>query len=178
MPHPTHMSTIGALEVERGAGFVEVRRPREQSMLATFAVAATAVTVGGFVAIVLPTLPISRGDNAILIGVGLAAIAVVGGLAFLRGPTATLRLDAVGIAIEQGTPLAMRRDAIAWADLAGAEVEAVDERRVKRGVQLRLARRSGGKAIDALPGVGVAELTEVRRMVYEAWRALRADAPR
>ena len=164
------------MEVEQGPDFIEVRQVRENSPVGLFVLAATTVAFGLVIALVLPAMRVSSTANGAWITGGLIALAAIGGAVYARTRTATLRLDAAGIAIEQGTPIDLTRAAVGWDDLASVEVEAVDEASAKRGVVLRLSRKDGARPIDAMPGVAVAELTDVRRLVIETWRTMRPDA--
>ena len=169
-------STIGSLELEHGPGEVVV--VRWQSAAPPMATAMLGIATGGFVLFValgLPWLGVSQAATARWVIGGVVALLAASATIYLRGRSATLCWDDVGVSIEQGTPRRRQRDAAAWDDVTGVDVEPIDEQNARAGVALRLTRRDGSP-IDALPGVPVADLVALRRTVAGVWREHRERA--
>lgn len=155
------------LEVTNEGDAIQLRHARENTFGQLTAMGLSVFLFMLFVVSIMPRMHLSTLASTLWIVIGVAVLIVVALVAYAQMRSTTLRLDSVGISIEQGTALDHESIAIAWSDLAAVDLEPVDPKDGRRGMQLQL-RPSVGEPVNTLAGVGLAELNEVRRIVAEA----------
>ena len=119
-----------------------------------------------FVIIVLPALQLTQTGRLLWILVGLVLLAAVGLATQARTRTTTIRADSKGVKIDQGTPMDREHIVIAWGEMAGVELEPVNPKDARKGMQMRIMLRTGAP-IDTLENAGIGDLTEVRRILLD-----------
>ena len=130
-----------------------------------------------FVVSVMPLMGLSSVGNALWVIIGLVVLVIVGLLMQASVKTTRVRLDRVGVTIDQGTTIDHESIVILWSELAGVELEPVNEKDGRKGMRIRLQPQQG-EPVDLFDGVGVGELNNVRRVILEALARHRLDASR
>lgn len=126
--------------------------------------------------VVLPKLHVTRGAAVMWLVVGLAVLAAIGFAMQLRVRSTRVRIDAVGLTIDQGTPIDREHIAIEWSEVAGVLLEPVDVQRADGGMMLRILAKTG-EPIDTLMDVPIGDLTAARQTILARWSAHRAKPP-
>jgi hypothetical protein len=156
------------VSVESDGNAIILAHSREEALVQAIAMGTSTALFVLFVIIVLPALQLTRTGQGIWMIVGLALLAGVGLVTQVRTRSTRIRIDAAGLQIDQGTPIDREHIAIAWGEIAGSELEPVNPKDGRKGMQLRIQLREG-EPVDTLVNVGVGDLTEARRTILDRW---------
>lgn len=159
-------SRFEELTVELGGDVVEFQHVRNNTPIQHVSLFAAALAFTGVVVFVMPLLGISGTGRVLWVVAGIVVLTLCAMVMQTRVQSTRLRLDRVGLSIDQGTELDKESIVILWADLLGVDLEPVSETDGRKGMCLRLRTRDG-ESIDTLGGIGVGELNDVRRVIQE-----------
>jgi hypothetical protein len=163
------------LEAEEGADSLTLRHTSEEGVLPMITLGVTTGAFVMFVVIGLPMLQVTGPASLLWLVIGFAVLALVGVAMQVRVRTTQVRLDVVGITIDQGTPIDREHASIVWEEIASVALEPVDPKDERKGMQLRIVPRAG-EPIDTLRDVAVGDLSEARRILLDRRNARRTAA--
>jgi hypothetical protein len=169
--------TFEQLEVDAVGDTVTLRHTSDEGVLPMILLGVTTAAFVLFVVVVLPLLRVTGPAALLWLVIGFAVLGAVGIAMQIRTRTTQVRLDEAGITIDQGTPIDREHAAIVWGEITSVELEPVDPKDGKKGMQLRIVPRSG-EPIDTLLDVAIGDLSETRRIIIDRWNARRAKVKR
>lgn len=172
MPKPAAFSE--EIEVREDGEATVLRHAADEGVLPMIVLGFATALFVLFVIVVLPLMRVTTTGTVLWMLIGFSLLAFVGVLMQVRTRITTLRIDDAGLTIDQGTPIDREHAAIVWGEIARIELEPVDTRDGTKGMLLRIMP-STGEPIDTLVDVGIADLTEARRIITERWNAKRAQ---
>lgn len=163
------------LEVDSAGDTLTLRHISDEGVLPMILLGVTTAAFVLFVVVVLPALHVTGPAALLWLVIGLAVLGAVGLAMQVRTRTTQVRLDEAGITIDQGTPIDREHAAIVWSEITSVELDPIDPKDGKKGMQLRIVPRSG-EPIDTLLDVAIGDLSEVRRLIIDRWNARRTTA--
>lgn len=169
------LPTFVDLEVSEDGDVLTLSHSPAETVIPSIVLGVSTIAFTMFYVIGLPLLHVKGVAALSLLVLGLALLAAVGVTMQLRTRRTRVRLDSVGITIDQGTPIDREHIGIGWDQIAAAALEPIDLDDADKGMHLRIMS-VGGEPIDLLPGVAIGDLTVLRRIVIERWTANRAAA--
>lgn len=179
-PATPHVSRIvpgfDEIEIQEEGDAIVLVHSREALLMQTIAMS---VSTGAFIVLVIGVLPkmnLSKTGTILWTIVGVIALAAVGLVTQAQTRSTRIRMDAVGLQIEQGSAMDREHVELTWADVCGVLLEPVSAKDAQKGMQLRIEMRDA-EPVDTLVDVGIGDLTEARRMLLERWHQHRRTPP-